>query len=123
MSQMTDHAVGLEWDLQDRLAKSLRRSKKSVAQIAADLDVHRNTVSNYLSGRIVPDRRSRIAWAMATGVPPQWLETGEMPSDGGGGNDGQRVNSTAGTVSNRYPFGHNGSTICVVDELYLEQAS
>lgn len=105
---MTDHAAGLEWDLQDRLAKSLRTSNKSAVQIAADLDVHRNTVSNWLTGRIVPDRRSRIAWAMATGVPAQWLETGEMPADGGGGDDGERVISTDGTVTNRYPFGDNG---------------
>lgn len=109
MSQMTDHAVGLEWDLQDRLAKSLRASKKSVAQIAADLDVHRNTVSNYLSGRIVPDRRSRLAWAMATGVPAQWLETGEMPTTGGGGDDGNRDISPVSTVKSGYPFARNGS--------------
>lgn len=108
MSQMTDHAVGLEWDLQDRLAKSLRTSKKSVAQIAADLDVHRNTVSNYLSGRIVPDRRSRLAWAMATGVPAQWLETGELPADGGGGDDGERVTTPGGPVTLGKRFADNG---------------
>lgn len=70
----------------DRLHKSLRVSGKDVQGLAAELGVHRNTLSRYLSGRGKPDRRTLIAWALATGVPLRWLETGVFPGpddDGG----------------------------------------
>ena len=66
----------LEWDLADRLAKAMRIGGYRATTLAAVLGVHRNTVSNYLSGKIAPDRRTLIAWASECGVPMRWLETG-----------------------------------------------
>lgn len=85
MTQMPSRAE-LEFDLLDRLHKSMRVSGKSKAQIAADLGVHRNTVSNYLSGRTPVDRRTMVTWAFSTGVPLEWLETGQ--GDAGPSPDG-----------------------------------
>ena len=83
MTQMPAHGA-LEWDVCDRLGKSLRVSGKSNAQLADDLGIHRNTVGNYLSGRTPIDRRTLIAWAVVTGVPFKWLETGVAPGPEGG---------------------------------------
>lgn len=76
-----------EWDLHDRLQKALRESGMSVAALAQRLGVHRNTISSSLHGRVAVDRRTILAWALATGVDAQWLETGKAPTrpgpDGG----------------------------------------
>lgn len=84
MSEMPN-AGDLEFDLLDRLHKSMRRAKKSAADLGADLGVHRNTIGNYLNGRTALDRRTMIAWAVATGVPLEWLEHGVTPAGGGPG--------------------------------------
>ena len=57
----------------------------TIQQMADELGVNRNTVGNYLSGRTKPDRTKVIVWALRTGVPYEWLETGQV--DGGGGGD------------------------------------
>ena len=44
----------LNWDLCDRLGKSLRVSRLSVQEMADYLGVHRNTVGAYLNGRVEP---------------------------------------------------------------------
>lgn len=78
----------LAWDLCDRLAKSLRVSGMSVAEMAAALGVHRNTIGGYLAGRHNPDRRTLIAWAFACKSPAvtvEWLETGKTPPPNGDG--------------------------------------
>lgn len=93
MSQM--HSVGTvpEWDLIDRLHKSLRQAGLSATSMSVQLGMHRNTVNNYLSGKTDPDRRTLIAWAMATGVPLAWLLTGnaESPRPGEGPDGGLDV--------------------------------
>lgn len=81
----THMAALLEPDLVDRLHKSLRVSDKTALQLAGELGLHRNTLARYLSGRSVPDRRTLVAWALATGVPLRWLMEGVVPR--GGPND------------------------------------
>jgi transcriptional regulator with XRE-family HTH domain len=73
-----------EWDLCDRLAKSLRTADMSVGDMAEYFDVHRNTVSGWVHGRIRVDTRTLRLWAMRTGVPYEWLRDGTAPSNGGG---------------------------------------
>lgn len=87
---MHTHEGGLEWDLRDRLAKSLRVSGMAAVDMAVALGVHRNTVNNYLNGRTPIPRSTLIAWAFvcAPEVTVEWLEHGEQaqgpkpPSDG-----------------------------------------
>ncbi len=68
-----------EWDLADRLAKSLRISQMKAIEMAEYLEVHRNTVSAWLNGRSEPKRPQLIAWAIRTGLPYQWLKDGTSP--------------------------------------------
>ena len=92
---MHESHAGLEFDLIDRLAKSLRVSGMKPGDMARALDVHRNTVGNYLNGRTQLDRRTLIAWAFACSpeVTLEWLETGETPAGPGpdGGLDAERA--------------------------------
>jgi transcriptional regulator with XRE-family HTH domain len=87
VSTQTDLVGVPEWDLADRLRKSLREADDlKVEQLADELGYTRQTVSAWLSGRAVPRRSVILAWAVRTGVNPGWLETGETPEgrpDGG----------------------------------------
>lgn len=89
MSQQHNYGNVPEWDLHDRLQKALRVRDITPTELAKELGVHRNTINNYLAGRSPIDRRTILAWAMACGVSPVWLEHGSAaippPS---GGNDG-----------------------------------
>ncbi|MFF7683117.1 helix-turn-helix domain-containing protein [Microbacterium sp. NPDC007973] len=64
------------FDLGDRLDKALRVAGVSTAEMADTLDVSRNTIGNYTSGRTRPSRLQIREWAARTGAPVQWLETG-----------------------------------------------
>lgn len=101
MSQETIAEL-LAWDEVDRLRKSLRIAGHNATSIAEALGVHRNTINNYLGGRIRPDRRTRMAWAMACGVPFRWLETGDLNDPNGGPGDGEELPRLE---SNQQPFG------------------
>ncbi len=62
------------WDVADAMRKSLRGMEHlSVGDIAQQLGVSRNTVGNWLNGRVEPDERTLIAWAQITAVPYRWL--------------------------------------------------
>lgn len=69
----------------DRLRKSLRHNNIGVQEMADYLGVGRNTVGRYVNGHGSPDRRTLLLWAMRTGVPIEWLETGEAHGDPRGG--------------------------------------
>ena len=74
-----------KWDLPDRLRKALREEGVSVAEMAAYLDLSRETVSRYVNGKAeVPVQTVRL-WALRCGVPYSWLQTGETPPSGDGG--------------------------------------
>jgi transcriptional regulator with XRE-family HTH domain len=74
-----------QFDMADRLRKALRVADLSVQDIADYLGVSRNTVSAWINGRTVPNKASLMLWAMRTGVPLEWLQTGESPGQGGPG--------------------------------------
>ena len=76
-----------QWDMYDRMAKSLKQSGMSVQDAADYFGVHRNTVSGWLHERINPDTRTLRLWAVMTNVPYEWLRDGIEPPTGpnGGG--------------------------------------
>lgn len=86
---MTINPVGdprFEMDMADRMTKALRFSGLGVAQIAERLEVSRNAVSSWINGRHKPRRRDLVGFALATGYPVEWIETGTAPDpDGDGG--------------------------------------
>lgn len=73
-----------EMDLADRMTKALRFSGLGVQEMAERLQVSRNAVSSWINGRHAPRPRDLKAFALATGYPVAWLETGEPPHDDGG---------------------------------------
>lgn len=71
-----EHVLNLEFDLADRLRKSLRASGVGVTAMAAVLGVERNTVGRYINGHITPSRPVLVTWSLRTGAPLDWLEHG-----------------------------------------------
>ncbi|MCV7175704.1 helix-turn-helix domain-containing protein [Mycolicibacterium sphagni] len=69
----------LQQSLGDRLEKSLNLSGYSIGDMAEYLEVHRNTVSGWINERTIPAPIYIRTWADMTGVPVEWLKTGEWP--------------------------------------------
>ncbi len=69
----------LEFDMPDRMRRSLRISGVSAGDMADYLGVRREAVSTWLSGRVNPRKSTLRLWAMRTGVPLEWIETGQVP--------------------------------------------
>lgn len=88
MSTSTEGLPVPQWDLADRLGKALREAGISAQQMADYLEVHRNTVSAWMNGRVTPSGQSVRLWALRTGVPHKWLRDGTVsgptPPTGGG---------------------------------------
>lgn len=97
MSTSAEHPAGVpEFDLADRLRKALRTSGVGVGEMAEYLGVARNSVGNWINGHHPPDKRTLRLWALRTGVPFEWLESGEVaPTNSGPG--------TRATATGRYP--------------------
>jgi transcriptional regulator with XRE-family HTH domain len=74
-------AAELEPDLADRLAKSLQVAGLSVAEMAAYMEVHRNSVGGWLNRRTEPRPANIRLWAIRTGVPYEWLRYGTWPEE------------------------------------------
>lgn len=67
-----------------RLKMALGDMKRD--EIAETLGVNPATISRWMADKGAPPKRAYILqWAMVTGVPVAWLETGQIPSDGGPG--------------------------------------
>ena len=68
-----------EWDLADRMRKALRHADVSVQQMSVYLGVSRRSVGNWINGHIDPSTQTLRLWALRTGVPLEWLRTGQTP--------------------------------------------
>lgn len=90
MSISTEGVIVPEWDLADRLTKSLRVAGMSAQEMADYLEVHRNSVSAWMNGRVTPSGQTIRLWALRTGVPHKWLKEGVEPSSPDGPNGGGR---------------------------------
>jgi transcriptional regulator with XRE-family HTH domain len=65
------------WDTPDRMRKAIRHAGLSVNAMAAHLDVRRETVSTWLTGRHQPSPAVLRVWALRCGVPYEWLRYGD----------------------------------------------
>lgn len=74
-----------EFDLPDRLRKTLRHSTMSATEMADYLGVGRETVSRWLNAKTEPSEAIVKLWAIRMGVSYQWLRNGEAPSPDGDG--------------------------------------
>ena len=77
MTISNDNDERLSFDKADRMRRALRVSGIAVGDMAAYLQVSRNTVTAWINGRNEPRRRDLAAFAMRTGFPIAWLETGQ----------------------------------------------
>ena len=65
------------FDRTDRMALALRHARLTNQDMAEYLGVTRETVSRWVNGRSTPNKGMLRLWAIRTGVPLVWLETGE----------------------------------------------
>lgn len=98
MSTQPQHFIP-EWTMGDRLRKAREEAGYSQRDFADLIGVSRATVSNAEVGvgKKGPLPVTVRAWALATGVPVEWLETGCVPSDPGSGaqsSSGRRLSDT-----------------------------
>lgn len=63
----------------DRLNKSLKYAGISHNEMAEFLEVHRNTIGGYVTGRTKMLPVIMRLWAAKTGVPLEWLRDGVWP--------------------------------------------
>lgn len=101
----------LEYDLLDRLAKSLRVGGVGKGEMASHLGVSGNTVGNYLAGRTEPDKATLMVWAMRCGVPYEWLKNGSLETGRPPFNDPAR-NRGLGVDNSGINGGSSVSTSC-----------
>lgn len=77
-----------EFDIHDRLRKARDVAGLDQQTLGDEIDVSRNTVVNYETGST--QRLKAIVlkqWALRTGVPYEWLTTGEEPPQAPDGGD------------------------------------
>ena len=70
-----------------RVARELTGMEQQ--EFAREIGTSRQTIGAAERGISHPRQLLIRAWAMATGVDRHWLETGEAPSPGGDGTDGE----------------------------------
>ena len=107
-TQLTEGNIP-EFDTADRMRKTLRSSGVGVSEIAEYLGVGRNTVSNWINGRNPASVQTLRLWALRTGVPFEWLATGESPRpEGPEGDDGEGLPRVD---SNHQPAGYTSAQV------------
>lgn len=92
MTTWTDGVVIPQFTRGDRLRKARELTGLDQTEFARELGVSRQTVSNAETDARAVRTITLRAWAMRTGVPVAWLETGESPRQDGpdGGSAGVR---------------------------------
>ena len=74
------YVFAYDFDLADRMRKALRVADLSVNEAAERMNVSRNTIGNWLSGRSKPGTEQLVVFAAVTGAPYEWLRTGHAPA-------------------------------------------
>ncbi|ATH95885.1 helix-turn-helix domain-containing protein [Dermabacter jinjuensis] len=69
-----------QWSRGDRLRKAREVAGLDQATLAERIGSSRRTVSSAENGEREPRRAVVMAWAMATGVPFEWIENGDVKS-------------------------------------------
>lgn len=79
--------ANLQFPLPYRLRLALEISGVDRTDMADYLGVRREAISRLLSGKGSPRKSTLRLWALRTGVPFEWLETGQAPTPSGPGPD------------------------------------
>ena len=75
------------WTVADRLRKARESAGLDQGQLAELTGMALNTISNYEAERVKPRRAGIMAWALATGVPLSWIQTGVAETQNAPGPD------------------------------------
>ena len=77
----------------DRLRKARQLTGLTTRQFADEIGVSQVTITNAENDNTKVRKITLNAWSMRTGVPREWLETGESPHPGGpdGGLEDERA--------------------------------
>ncbi|MEV4902390.1 helix-turn-helix transcriptional regulator [Citricoccus sp. NPDC055426] len=78
------------FDLTDRLRKAREVTGLGQREFAEEIGISLKSVTNYENGHTAPRQIVMKAWALRTGVPLEWLQTGEYPMDNGPGGSNAR---------------------------------
>lgn len=70
-----------QWTITDRLRKARELTGLDQGEFASDIGASRGTVSNYERGSKSHKRSVLMTWAMRSGVPLEWLLTGQATPD------------------------------------------
>jgi transcriptional regulator with XRE-family HTH domain len=73
-----------QWDVADRLRKALRHAGIGTTEMADYLGVSRQSVGNWMNGRIEPSQQTLRLWALRCGVSFEWLAGGPVFKRRGG---------------------------------------
>lgn len=76
MSTQSNVEIVPEWSLGDRLRKARTLTGMTVAEFADAIGVSDKTINNAEGDKRAVRRITLNAWAMATGVSLEWLESG-----------------------------------------------
>lgn len=77
-----EHGIVPEFNTADRLRKALHVAGVSVSEMADYLGIARETCGRYINDKQPASLRTRRLWALRTGVPFDWIETGNYGSEG-----------------------------------------
>lgn len=96
MSEQTSSARVPRFTLADRLRKSREWAGLEQSELAERIGLGRTTIGNYERGVTPAKRPLLLSWAIATGVPLEWLR------DGIEGNDGPGITASSTTPIQGY---------------------
>ena len=82
MTSAHDHSALPTVEVRHRLRIAREWAGLDQEQLAERMEVVRATVSNAETGRSNPSRKTVRDWALACGVPREWILTGEHPDSG-----------------------------------------
>lgn len=91
------------WTVGDRMRKAREHADLSQVQLSDRTGVGRTTIVSYETGKTQPSRPNLQSWALATGIPYEWICHGDTsPCDyrPRGINAGQGINSGPRSRSN-----------------------
>ena len=87
MTSAYDQGRVPDFEMRHRLQLARESAGLRRDELAARMEVSRNSIINAETGRTTPRKLMLNAWALACGVPVSWIITGEPPAnnpDGGG---------------------------------------
>lgn len=82
MGMAAHHAIGEipSFTRGDRLRKARQLTGLTTREFADEIGVSQKSVTDAEGDRVTPRRITLMAYAMRTGVPIEWLETGQAPT-------------------------------------------